>query len=108
MSQKTVVEFVDDVDGSHAHTTVRFSLNDEAYEIDLSDENASALHSALQPYMRAGRRVRNGIAEPERFHAETSVDPRAVRHWARSRGIEVPSRARIPQAIIDQFRAAGY
>ncbi|MGC0249851.1 histone-like nucleoid-structuring protein Lsr2 [Pseudactinotalea sp. Z1748] len=108
MSRKTVVEFIDDLDGSHAHATVRFGLEDQVYEIDLSEKNLAALRSFLGPYIASARKVRDGVAEPDLVRIETKVDPQAVRKWARSRGIEIPSRARIPQEIIDQFRAAGY
>ena len=107
MSRKTVVEFTDDLDGSHAHATVRFSIDDTSYEIDLSEKNIHALHDSLAPYIEAARKIRNGVVEPERFHAETDVDPRAVRQWARARGIELPARARVPKDIVELFRAAG-
>ncbi|HLS24679.1 MAG TPA: Lsr2 family protein [Beutenbergiaceae bacterium] len=108
MSRKTIVEFIDDLDGSHAHSTVRFGLEGQVYEIDLSEKNLTALQNFLQPYIDAARKVRDGVVEPDLKRVETDVDPRAVRQWARARGIEIPSRARIPQEIIDQFRAAGY
>lgn len=108
MSSKTVVEFIDDLDGSHAHETVRFGFENQDYEIDLSEKNLTSLREALTPYIRAARKVRDGVAEPDRFRTETSVDPQAVRQWARARGIDIPARARVPQEIIDQFRAAGY
>jgi hypothetical protein len=38
----------------------------------------------------------------------TAPDPKAVRIWARSKGIPVPERGRVPQDIVAQFRAAGY
>jgi len=108
LSRKTIVEFIDDLDGSHAHSTVRFGLEGQVYEIDLSEKNLTALQNFLQPYIDAARKVRDGVVEPDLKRVETDVDPRAVRQWARARGIEIPSRARIPQEIIDQFRAAGY
>ena len=47
MAQQTTVRFVDDLDGSEAVGTVAFSLENRAYEIDLSDENTDKLHEAL-------------------------------------------------------------
>lgn len=103
-----MVEFIDDLDGSHAHTTVRFGLEGQVYEIDLSEKNAEALNDFLKPYIAAARRVRDGVVEPDLVRVQTDVDPKAVRQWARARGIDIPARARIPQEIIDQFREAGY
>ena len=37
MAQQTTVRFIDDIDGSDAVGTVTFSLDNRAYEIDLSD-----------------------------------------------------------------------
>ena len=37
--------------------TIRFGLDGQLYEIDLSGDSARALREALQPYVRAGRRV---------------------------------------------------
>ena len=30
-----------------------------------------------------------------------------LREWAGSNGVEVPARGRIPQAVVDQYKAAG-
>jgi hypothetical protein len=43
MAQRVQVQMVDDLDGSEASQTVPFSLDGVTYEIDLSEENASAL-----------------------------------------------------------------
>ena len=39
--------------------------------------------------------------------AEVGVDNRAVRAWARSNGIELSPRGRIPADVVERFRAAG-
>ena len=57
MAQQTTVRFVDDLDGSDAVGTVTFSLENRAYEIDLSDENTDKLHDALAPFIEHGRQV---------------------------------------------------
>ena len=66
MAQKVQVTLVDDLDGSEAEETVSFSLDGAAYEIDLSEQNASELRSAFDRYVEAARRAggsrRNGAA----------------------------------------------
>lgn len=57
MAQVTVVELVDDLDGSEADETVEFALDGAAYEIDLSATNAEELREALGPYVEAARRA---------------------------------------------------
>ncbi|TDE91628.1 Lsr2 family protein [Occultella glacieicola] len=108
MATRTVTELTDDLDGGPAQHTVRFSLEDTVYEIDLNKSNRDALLAALAPFAAAARRVRAGVVEPATVREETPVDPRAVREWARSRGIEIPPRSRVPRDVVDAFREAGY
>jgi hypothetical protein len=60
MAQQTTVRFVDDLDGSEAVGTVRFSLENRAFEIDLSDENTDKLHEALAPFIEHARQIGHG------------------------------------------------
>lgn len=105
MATRTIVEMKDDLDGTPAQHTVRFSLEDSVYEIDLTSKNRDKLVSAMAPFAAAGRRVRG--AGPGAMSSETPVDSRAVREWARANDVVVPARGRIPDRIIGQYRAAG-
>ncbi|AEW95709.1 MULTISPECIES: histone-like nucleoid-structuring protein Lsr2 [Streptomycetaceae] len=104
MAQRVVVTLSDDIDGGEATETIAFGLDGKAYEIDLSAANADKLRNALTPYLKAGRRrSRSGKA-----YQRTSVapDPAAVRAWARSNGMDVPPRGRIPKKVYEAFEAA--
>lgn len=57
MAQRVQVVLEDDIDGSKADETVRFSMDGAEYEIDLSSENAQKLREALTPWVEAGRRT---------------------------------------------------
>lgn len=57
MAQRTTVELVDDIDGTKAAETVKFSLDSTHYEMELSARNAKKLRSLLAPYIEAGRKV---------------------------------------------------
>ena len=57
MAQRTIVELVDDLDGSKGAETVKFSLQQTNYEIELNAKNLKALTKVLQPYIEAGRKV---------------------------------------------------
>ena len=114
MAQRTVILFEDDLDGGEAAGTVRFSLDEVEYEIDLSDTNAAALRAAFGPYLQAARRIggRRATGPPgaPRVHAgaATKSDPAqlaAIRDWARRRGLEVKDRGRIPADIVEQYNA---
>jgi len=65
MAKRTVAQYFDDLDGSPIEPgqTVKFGIGKQAFEIDLSDENASRLRDALAPYIAAGRRI-SGRSRP--------------------------------------------
>lgn len=112
MATKTVVRIIDDLDGTELNEgegeTVRFGLDGVEYELDLSHANAEELRALIGPYIEAGRRI--GGRRRTGGHARqvtTNVDTRAVRAWAKSHGIEVSSRGRIPQTVIDEYRSQG-
>ena len=54
---KKIVEVVDDFDGTPADQTVRFAFNGASYEIDLNREHFEEFAEAIQPYIKAGRKV---------------------------------------------------
>ena len=58
MATKTLIEYVDDLDGTPGAETVRFSLDGTLYEIDLNGKHAKALRKAVAPFTAAGRPVR--------------------------------------------------
>ena len=101
MAQRVVDTLSDDLAGGEAEETVTFGLDGKLYEIDLNSANASKLRDALAPYVEAGRkRARSG-----KTYRRTAVapDPAAVRAWARSNGMEVPPRGRIPKKVYEAF-----
>ncbi len=111
MAQRVQTLLIDDLDGGEAEGTVRFGLDGAEYEIDLSAENAEALRTALAPYVSAARRAPGAAARrPGRGGRQAAgggaADPVAVREWARSQGIEVKDRGRVPAGLVVKFKAA--
>jgi len=109
MAQRIQTIFVDDLDGSEAAGTVRFGVDGTDYEIDLSAAHAKALGEALEKYIAAGRKVGSSAARRpgrSRRTANSGPDSAAVRAWAKSRGIKVSDRGRIPTEVIAKFNAA--
>lgn len=119
MARKTV--YVDDFDGSDIADgeggPVRFSLNDDYYEMDLNAKNLAKLEKALQPFMdkavvadaprvveapaRRGRRATPG--------APTKTDPAqlaAMREWLRANGHTVGDKGRIAAHLQELYHAA--
>jgi len=109
MAQKVQTFLIDDLDGSDAEGTVRFGLDGEQYEIDLSTEHAKELRTALARYIDAGRRVtgtarragQNGRKTPA-----SSISNTEVRTWAKAQGLEVKERGRVPADLLARYRAA--
>jgi hypothetical protein len=126
MAQQVKVRFVDDLDGSDAAGTVSFGLDGRAYEIDLSDENASRLRESLASFVAAARnsggsatRTRRGQKTARKTGAPAVTagsGPRAqpldreqtaaIRAWARQNGHQVSDRGRIAKSVVDAFQAA--
>jgi hypothetical protein len=116
MAREVIERLVDDLDGGEATETVSFELDGTAYEIDLSKRNAAAFRKVLDRYVSAGRRSSTGGARRRKAAASTNgsrskpkrgFDITQLREWAGANGITVPTRGRIPQAVVDQYRQAG-
>ena len=109
MAQKVQTFYVDDLDGSDAEGTVRFGLDGAQYEIDLNAVHASELRGALAPYLEAGRKVPGPARRAGRKRGKATakaVDSSAVRDWAKTNGLEVKSRGRVPADVMAKFRTA--
>jgi Lsr2 len=107
VATKTITRIEDDLDGSDAAETVTFGLDGAEYAIDLSDKNAAKLRGALEGFISKARKTGGRRAARGRSRSSGPVDTSAVRAWAASRGIEVNSRGRISQRVLDEYRAAG-
>ena len=114
MAQKVTVQLVDDLDGTPSAdiSTVTFGLDGAEYEIDLTDDNAGNLRSALDEFVsharRTGGRVKRGTPSPSLNSSTTASheQAQAIREWARRNGHEVSNRGRIPASLIEAFDAA--
>jgi hypothetical protein len=105
MAQRTQILYVDDIDGSEAEGTVRFGIEGADYEIDLNKKHADELTAAIDPYIQAARKVAAArrAARPAR---PARHDQSAVRTWARSQGMQVSDRGRIPADVLAKYEAA--
>jgi hypothetical protein len=118
MAQRTIIQLTDDLDGKPIPEgkgeTIRFSLDRTDYEIDLAEKNAKALRADLDKYISAARRTASGgqrsTAGRGRGRGERAAgrdyDPKAVRAWAESQGIQVSQRGRVPADLVARFQAA--
>jgi hypothetical protein len=112
MARTTIVQLVDDIDGTEAHETVKFGLDGYTFEIDLSTKNATKLRNVMQTYVEHGTRIsgrsaagRGGSRRPAVAEREQN---RAIRAWAIRKGYDVAPRGRIRSEIVDHYhREAG-
>ena len=119
VAREVTERLIDDLDGGAAVETVTFALDGANYELDLSKKNAGAFRKALDRYIQAARRstTSSRSARPvptgRRQTAATTnsrkrgYDIVQLREWAGANKVAVPSRGRIPQAVVDQYKAAG-
>jgi Lsr2 len=107
------MRLVDDIDGSEASETVTISLEGREYELDLSEENAARLRSALAPFVSAARQSGGGRRRRGRSSGGGSQPPQStydrgrnaeIRDWARQHGHEVAVRGRIPASVLEAYR----
>ncbi|SFW88599.1 Lsr2 protein [Amycolatopsis australiensis] len=111
MARKVLVEILDDIDGSTAAQTVQSGLDGVTYEIDLSDQNATALRNELARYVAAGRRIggrKVRVASGQSTTTTTSDRRRnqRIRAWANANGHEVSERGRLSAEVITAHEQA--
>jgi nucleoid-associated protein Lsr2 len=112
MSQKHIVQLIDDLDESAAEETVGFALDGTNYEIDLSAKNAGKLRDALAPYIGHARRASrsngrsSGGGRRSRAERGDREQTQAIREWARSNGYKIGDKGRIPATILEAYNSA--
>lgn len=104
MAQKVQVLLEDDLSGGPAEATVRFGLDGAVYEIDLNEANASRLRESLQPYVEHARKA--SVPRQRRGRAANRERSADIRSWAKTAGIQVSERGRIPADVVAKYEAA--
>ena len=104
MATKITVALEDDLDGGSADETVRFGIGGMQYEIDLNKKNARAFRKQLAPFVEHARRAGRGQRRPRT--ASTRQRSNEIRSWAKTQGIAVSDRGRIPASVVEQYEAA--
>lgn len=80
-----------------ADETIRFALNGEEYEIDLTQGNAATFLDMLRPYQQAGRRIRRAKKpRPVSQRERTAL----IRAKAREMGLKVNDLGRLSEDVI--------
>ncbi|MDP9867676.1 MULTISPECIES: histone-like nucleoid-structuring protein Lsr2 [Streptosporangium] len=112
MAQKVIL--VDDLDHSEGDDVVRreFPLLNRTFAIDLSDANQQRLSDALTFIEKVLENARE-VKQATRSRKAADTGPRLqgythtdVREWAREQELEVPSRGKIPDEVVELFVSA--
>jgi Lsr2 len=106
VAQRHEVILEDDLDGGPADETIQLMFEGKNYEIDLNKSNAEKLRSAMHLYLARARCTMAAGSTNRTRSVARDYDPKAVRTWAKSKQIDVPTRGRIPADVLVQFRAA--
>ena len=118
MAKKTLI--IDDLTGETGARTHALRFDGTDYEIDLTDASFAELRSLLKPYLRAARQVGGDIVAGSRRGrpstddgvqrrpgSKPAPDSAAIRAWARSVGMAVTERGRVPAHVRAAWEAAG-
>jgi hypothetical protein len=113
MAQRVLVVLIDDLDGTEASETVKFAVDGNTYEIDLTAAHAGELRQTLAPWVGHARKIaaaagaRAGSGSGGRKRARIDAGQlQDMRRWARENGYQVSGRGRISQEIQQAYQAA--
>ena len=83
MAQVTKIRLVDDLDGGNADESVDFTIDNNSYQMDLSETNAGGLREAPAPFIAAARRAGASTTTRTRRSTIASRPAGAGKHSAR-------------------------
>jgi Spy/CpxP family protein refolding chaperone len=106
MARNVQVVVSDDLDGTHGAETVSFGLDGASYEIDLSEKNRAKFEKALEPYVKAGRRMSRSRRSSSARTTGPRTDRTAIRSWAKEQGLQVSERGRISAEVMQRYEAS--
>jgi hypothetical protein len=112
MAQRVVL--TDDLDGSQATQTIHYTIDDQEYAIDLSEDNVQRFHEALERFVSASRHVTRQTAPARRGRGDGRRrggskwrdDIPQIRAWAEANDYEVSTRGRIKKEVLDAYDEA--
>lgn len=117
------VMLIDDVSGETIDEglgggTIRFSVEDKHYTIDLGTKNTEAFHKSLENWIehaaedrtsgstRTRRTTSSSDGRASTGSGRSKEELQAVRDWCAKEGIEVAPRGRIAATILEKFDQA--
>jgi Lsr2 len=104
VATKTIVEWLDDIDGTAAAETVTFAIDGSRFEIDLSEQNAATLRAVMSGWISKSRRSGHRRARGSRSASDPAESTKA-RKWAIDNGFDVGPRGRLRSEVLDAYRS---
>lgn len=96
MARETIINLIDDIDGTKADVTIKYAFDGNNYEVDLTDDHAEDFREHMQEWLDRSRRI--GQANNS-ARAGVNSETGKIREWAREQGIDVPQRGRLSDEI---------
>jgi len=107
MAKAITTTVTDDLDGNANAKLITFGLDGVAYSIDASSRNEKKLGYALQEFIDDASRHRSTpTTKAPNAPGQRDFDIVASRASAAKKKIDLPERARIPGAILAEYKAA--
>lgn len=114
MAKKTIVQLIDDIDGTvleHGKgQSIDFSMDGKSYSIDLSDKNARAFRNSMKKYIDhakpAGTARRGSRAGKSSGSGRSASELKDIRQWAQDNGYTIAPRGRISTNVLQAYDAA--
>lgn len=110
MATRTLVTVLSDLSGDGDASTVRFAIQDNSYEIDLTKDEAAELFRALDPYVKKSRKVSGGSRRSSSVAAARSTKVAGlfgrIKAWGRSNGFTVNDRGRPSRELVQAYEKA--
>jgi hypothetical protein len=112
MARRTITQLVSDLSGKEIKNgegeTIRFSIGNASYELDVTSSEAGKFYDDLKKYTDvatkvSGRNPRTGGGGRARTDKSQLA---AMRQWLRDNGHSVSDRGRISQELQDVYNAA--
>ena len=99
----------DDLTGQPGAEEVVIALGDRTWTVDLGPASRKKLDKALAPFIANATATGGAPARSSRSRSNKSAlsaqERTRLREWAATNDVALPSRGRIPNAIIEQYRS---
>lgn len=104
MATRIIHELISDIDGKPADETVSFSLDGQAYEIDVTEAQGFKLRNMLQSYIVQGRKVPKDRPAAVKPQPVSAVEfNRAARKWLQANGWQLGDKGIIAKHLKEAY-----